>query len=170
MSPLPLDQAPAKADIFIDANIFVYGLSEESAQCRDFLRRCSTEELTDICLFETVNEATHVFMRAEAQAKGLISKSNPAKQLRQNFGVVKNLDQYWNKTLQILSLNLLFLPLDQEILLGAQKERAGSGLLTNDSMLIGCMRAYGITALATSDVDFERVPGIVVYGPGDITI
>jgi predicted nucleic acid-binding protein len=65
----PIDSVPLGTNIFIDANVLVYGLNGESAECADFLRRCSIEDITGICLFETVNEATHVFMRAEAQSK-----------------------------------------------------------------------------------------------------
>lgn len=164
----PIDSVSRGTNIFIDANVLVYGLNGESRECRGFLQRCSTEEITGICLFETVNEATHVFMRAEAQSKGLLTKSNPAKQLRQNFSAVKSLTEYWNKTLQILALNLLFLPVEREILVSAQQERASSGLLTNDSIVVGAMRVYGVSALATSDLDFERVTGITVYSPTDV--
>jgi predicted nucleic acid-binding protein len=81
---------------------------------------------------------------------------------------VKSLTEYWNKTLQILALNLLFLPVEREILVSAQHERASSGLLTNDSVVVGAMRVYGVPALATSDLDFERVTGITVYSPTDV--
>lgn len=66
MPAQPLSQLPAGADVFIDANIFVYGLMGQSVQCRDFLARCAREELFGISLFEIVNEATHRFMLATA--------------------------------------------------------------------------------------------------------
>jgi predicted nucleic acid-binding protein len=60
--------------IFIDANIFIYGLSGQSSQSAQFLERCLREDVTGITLFETVNEATHRFMVAEALAKDLITR------------------------------------------------------------------------------------------------
>jgi len=39
------------------------------------------------------------------------------------------------------------------------------GLLTNDALLVVVMRDNGLTALASVDADFDRVPGIVRYSP-----
>ena len=67
------------------------------------LERCSREEVTGISLFEIVNEATHVFMLAEARSKGLIAK-NSASTLRQNFSAIPPLVEYWRETERILAL------------------------------------------------------------------
>jgi predicted nucleic acid-binding protein len=37
-----------------------------------------------------------------------------------------------------------------------------------DSMIVACMREYGIQALASNDGDFEHVNGIRVFGPTDL--
>src|SRR5437899_12706854 len=78
----PLTSVSTGSDIFIDANIFVYGLNGVSTQCLRLLERCSREEVTGISLFEIVNEATHVFMLGEARSKGLIAPPGSANQLR----------------------------------------------------------------------------------------
>ena len=44
-------------------------------------------------------------------------------------------------------------------------ERQTAGLLTNDSMIVSCMREYGVSFLATSDADFERVAGVTIFRP-----
>jgi len=100
----PLQQVPAGSNVFLDANIFIYGLSGQSAQCKQFLERCSREEVTGICLFEIVNEATHRFMLAEATSKRLISKES-ARELRRNFNIISSLTDYWRDTERILNLN-----------------------------------------------------------------
>jgi predicted nucleic acid-binding protein len=46
--------------------------------------------------------------------------------------------------------------------------RERHGLLTNDSLLLAAADSYGITALATRDDDFDEVPWLIVYKPGDI--
>jgi predicted nucleic acid-binding protein len=102
----PLSLVPDRSNVFVDANIFVYGLNGQSAQCRHFLERCSREELTGITLFETVNEATHRFMLAEAAAKGLIPQTS-AGHLRKRFKSIAGLIDYWRETGRILNLNLL---------------------------------------------------------------
>jgi predicted nucleic acid-binding protein len=57
---------------------------------------------------------------------------------------------------------------DEPLIRAAQIERQSFGLLTNDSMIVACMRQQGVTAIATSDSDFEQVSGISVFRPDDI--
>src|ERR1035438_8374853 len=92
----PLPEIPAGSDTFVDANIFVYGLAGRSAQCRQFLERCSRDEITGITLFETVNEASHRFMLAEAKSKGLVQNES-ARELRKP-GLISGLSAYWLQT------------------------------------------------------------------------
>src|SRR5215213_11215943 len=122
MPAQPLSQLPAGADVFIDANIFVYGLTGQSAQCRDFLTRCAREELFGISLLEIVNDATHRFMLAEAVAGGFISSESSGK-LRKHFNVIPHLHAYWTEVQRILSLNLLLLETSETIIHLAQLER-----------------------------------------------
>lgn len=163
----PLPQVPPHTNIFIDANIFVYALSGTSAQCKHFLERCSREEVTGVTLFEIVNEATHRLMLAEAKSKGLI-RAESARELRNKFRLIPGLVDYWTDTQRILALNLLFVATDETIVTSANLERSTGCLLTNDSMIVSCMRAYGVSCIATSDNDFKRVTGVEVYSPDDL--
>ncbi len=167
MATSALPNLPSQSFIFIDANIFVYGLSGQSGQCRQFLDRCLKEEVTGITLFETVNEVTHRLMVAEALSRGLITRAT-AKRLRENAGLISGLIDYWKNIERLLALNLLFVPVNEAIVRGAQVERQAAGLLTNDSMIVSCMREYGVSFLATNDADFERVSGITVFKPADV--
>ena len=162
-----LEGIPDGSDVFIDANILIYGISGQSQQCRQLLERCSREEVIGICLFEIVNEATHRFMLAEARSKGLIT-SETARDLRQNFRLIPTLTDYWRDTERMLSLNILLLATNEDVVRVAQNERFSAGLLTNDSMLVSCMRQYGVRLIATRDADFERVAGITVFRPNDL--
>ena len=98
---------PSGTDVFIDANVLIYGLVGQSVECKDLLERCSREEVFGLCLYEIANEATHRFMLAEAKAKGLISSEN-VRELRSKPQVVRNLTDYWRNTQRVLALNLLF--------------------------------------------------------------
>jgi len=162
-----LRDIPSGTDLFIDANILVYGLAGQSTECRDLLLRCSREEVFGVCLYETVNEATHRFMLAEAMAKRLIP-AEAARELRTRPGAVRALNDYWQNTQRVLALNLLFLELDEEILRAGFTERQAAGLLTNDSMIVSLMRLLGVPNLASADADFDRVAGITVFGPSDL--
>ena len=167
MPVAPLSQVPGGSNLFIDANIFIYALNGQSAECRQLLERCSREEVTGISLFEVLHEATHRLMLAEALSQGLIRRESAAI-LRANFNLIGNLGDYWQDTQRILALNLLFLSSDEDITRKAQVERDQAHLLTNDSLIVACMRTYQIQFLATRDTDFERVPGIQVFRPSDL--
>ena len=169
MAVQPLEQLPVGSNVFIDANVFVYGLSGHSPQCKSLLEKCSREEVTGVSLFEIVNEATHRFMLAEAVSKGFIQKESVGDLRKHSRAIIPTLTDYWLRTEMILNLNLLLLPTDDSILRNAQRERQQAGLLTNDSMIVSCMRIYGITSLATRDKDFHRVNGIVVFQPVDVS-
>jgi predicted nucleic acid-binding protein len=163
----PLPNLPTGADIFIDANIFIYGLNGSSPQCFALLERCSREEVTGITLFEIVNEATHKFMLAEVVSKAIITRESAA-DLRKKYADIPGLINYWRETQRILNLNMLFFSTDEQIVKNAQTERLGASLLTNDSMIVSWMREYGIRNVATADHDFERANGITVFGPDDL--
>ena len=163
----PLRNIPNGTNLFLDANVLIYGLSGKSAECRQLLERCSREEVTGISMYEVVNNATHRFMLMEVHSKGLINNPKP-KDLKGNCAVIRQLTDYWQKTMRLLSLNLLLIGLDEPMVRAAELERQQGCLLTNDSMIISCMRNWGIGMLATNDGDFEPVAGITVYKPNDV--
>src|SRR3974390_2301600 len=164
-----LEAIPDGSDVIVDANIFIYGLSAQSAPCNAFLGRCSREEITGVKLFEVVHESTHVFMLGEAKQKGfIVGQEKPARYLAKNPERVKILSDYWVNTARLLSLNLLLLPMETEIVETAQAERVAAGLLTNDSLIVATMREYGISRIATNDHLFETVAGISVFSPTDV--
>jgi predicted nucleic acid-binding protein len=163
----PLDAAPDGSDVLIDANVLIYGLTARSAQCKAFLERCSREELTGITLFEAVNNATHQFMKGEALQKGLCA-GQAKNYLSAHPEQVRRLTDYWVNTQRLLALNLLFVPVERDIVTGAQTERVNAGLLTNDSIIVAAMREYGISLIATNDRQFDAVAGITVFSATDV--
>ena len=131
----PLRNTPNGTNLFLDANVLIYGLSGQSAECRQLLERCSREEVTGISMYEVVNNATHRFMLMEAHSKGLINNPN-SKALKGKCAVIRQLTDYWQKTVRLLSLNLLLIGLDEPMVRAAELERQQGCLLTNDSMII----------------------------------
>lgn len=164
-----LDSVPNGSDVLVDANVFVYGLTAKSAQCKSLLERCSREEVSGVTLFEVVHEAAHQFMIAEGRQKGFFTRQG-ASYLSTHPEQVKTLTDYWVNTVRLLALNLVFLPMEQGIVEGAQRERENAGLLTNDSIIVAAMREYGISRIATNDRQFETVSGISVFSPTDVVV
>ncbi len=94
--------------------------------------------------------------------------SGGARALRENFRLIPSLEDYWKDTVRLLNLNAFDSCVSESIMRSALAERRSAGLLTNDSMIVSCMREYGISFLATNDSDFERVAGITLFKPGDL--
>lgn len=164
-----LDSVPDGSNVLIDTNVFVYGLTNQSPQCKNLLTRCSNEQVYGITTFEVVNEATHVFMLAEAKDKKLFAAPEKARKfLQKNPKEVTKLTAYWVNAQRLLALNLVFLPCEEKILVGAQRVRGESGLLTNDSVIVATMREYGISSIATNDAMFDLVNGLSVFSPTDV--
>lgn len=163
-----LANIPSGVDIFIDANVFIYGLGRQSTECVNLLNRCAREDITGITSYHVISEVTHRMMCTEATQGGHVTQKNARKQLAENPEIVKLLWKYWTFTNRLLSLSLLFLKVDEDILRGAQSVRQRIGLLNNDSILVSCMRSLGVAYLASNDLGFERVPGLTVFRPTDL--
>ena len=163
----PLTAIPDGSNVLIDTNIFIYALTNLSAQCKQFLARCAREQVYGITLHEVLHEATHKFMCAEAKDKKLTA-GNARKYLSDHPDAVKGLTDYWANSQRILAMNLVLLPMEEKIIVGAQRERNGAGLLTNDSIIVSSMREYDISKIATNDGIFDTVTGLSVFAPTDI--
>lgn len=163
----PLPHLPPGSDVFLDANIFIYGLSGVSAQCRTLLRDCSEELVTGISSYHVVSEVTHRLMCIEAQSKALAGQ-RPRETLGAHPERVMQLTDYWTDIERLLSLNILFLAVDEDTIRAANIERQQYGLLNNDSLIVASMRNYGLSLLASRDNGFERVSNVTMYSPTDV--
>jgi predicted nucleic acid-binding protein len=170
LAALPLQAVPLGTDILIDANIFIYAFLHQSEDCRGLLLRCARQDVSGVATLDTVSEATHRLMCAEAAKSGIIAKEtrNPAAALKRRPDAVAGLRAYWIQTQAILSLNLSFLQISEDHVRAAQSLRASYGLLTRDSLLVAAMHESGLTSLASNDSDFDRVPGLIRYRPTDV--
>jgi predicted nucleic acid-binding protein len=165
-----LENIPRNQDIFIDANIFIYGLQNQSNQCHLLLSRCAKEEVFGVTSLEVVNEVTHRLMVAEAMSKKELSaKKINATYLKDHPEAVKNLSIYWANIEAILGMNILILRLEEALLNKAQIVRNSYGFLTNDSCITALMLEFGLDKIATNDKQFESVSDFMRYYPTDIS-
>lgn len=165
---LPLSRLPAGQTVFIDANIFIYHFTGVSQECSSILERCEGGGLWGVTAVHILLEVLHRLMMIEAVSKGFVTSGNVAKKLRGKPGVVRQLADCQSQTEAILEMGIEVVGLNSNILKISHPFRRRDGLLVNDSMTAGIMRAEGILSLATADLDFTRVEGIQVYSPLDI--
>jgi predicted nucleic acid-binding protein len=161
------DLRPGDA-VFVDANIFIYHFGGGSLECRAFLERCASRELVGHTATPTLAEVIHRLMLAEAVQAGIVAARTAVRRLKERPDLVMQLTHYNEEMGEILQMNLTILSLTPEVLSLSAAERTNHGLLTNDSLVVSLMRANGLTRLATADSDFERIPDLEVYTPGDL--
>jgi predicted nucleic acid-binding protein len=165
--PQPLPALPRGSLVFLDANIFIYGLLGESQQCLDLMERCRKEEVAGVTSSEVIGEVCHRLMVKEAVDAGLISRP-AAYALKPKHNAIRRLRRYWDLIEQVFQLNLAVLGSDEARHRAAQQVRQRYGLLTNDSLIVAACLEHKIQSLATRDADFDRIPEMTVYRPSDL--
>ena len=155
-------------NVFIDANIFIYHFGGRSAHCRAFLERCARSQLTGYTSTHILAEVLHRLMVAEAVQRGLVNPKTAVKKLKEKPDLIKQLTRYNADVNKARQMNIVILSLTPEAISASEEVRANHGLLTNDSLVAATMSDHGLTKLATTDGDFERISGIEVYKPNDI--
>ncbi len=163
----PLSALPGGTLVFVDANIFIYGLLGESRQCADLIERCRKEEVAGVTTTEVVGEVCHRLMIKEAMDLGVISRP-AASALKSKHDAIRGLRKYWELTSRIFQLNLVVLGSSEARHRVAQRIRSEHGLLTNDSLVAAVCVEHDIRSLATRDADFDVIPQLTVYSPSDL--
>ena len=163
-----LDEIKTGANVFIDANIFVYHFSKNSEfnkSCTDFLYKVETSEIHGVTSTSIIIEATHRLMMVEASALLNTEVKNLPKYLKQHPDVVKQLTQHLVVPRKISELNTEILLITPQIIEESQEVKTKYGLLSNDSLILKLMEKHSINILASNDPDFEQVDWLNLYLP-----
>lgn len=163
----PLPALPGGTLVFVDANIFIYGLLGQSRQCAHLIERCQKEEVAGVTTTEVVGEVCHRLMVKEAMDLGLIRRP-AASALKSKHDAIRGLRKYWELTARIFRWNLVVLGSNEARHRAAQRIRNDHGLLTNDSVVVAACFEHDIRSLASRDADFGLIPELKVYGPSDL--
>jgi predicted nucleic acid-binding protein len=85
--------------------------------------------------------------------------------LRTNPHEVQKLSLFRRAVEQIAQSRLQFLTTTPSVLVAAAALCQQQGLLTNDAVIVALLQAQGLNKIASSDSDFDRVPGLTRYAP-----
>ena len=163
-----LKNIPPGTEVFIDANIFIYHFTGNSAECSEFLSRCEEAVLKGSTSTIVVAEVMHRLMLAEAEAKKLAKAPQILKKLKDRPEIVCRLTDYFVGAQAIFDIGIKTYPLTAELMMKSQAFRARYGLMVNDSLIAATMEDAGVEALATNDDGFSRVDWIHIHKPEDI--
>ncbi|HEV8717007.1 MAG TPA: type II toxin-antitoxin system VapC family toxin [Candidatus Binatia bacterium] len=166
-SPKDLTALPPGSRIFIDANVFIYHFTQTplTAACTAFLQRVEAGDLYGITSIVILAEVAHRLMILEAIRTLGLSSRTAVKKLKETPDLVCRLSHYKLATERIPSFKVMIESVTFAHLQTAQGLSTLHGLLTNDSLTVAMMQAFGLTDLASNDPDLSVVPGLTIWRP-----
>lgn len=165
---MTLDQIPAGAQVFVDANILVYHFQPHpsfGAMCHRLVARIERQEIEGFTSSALLGEVAHRLMIIEASALPGWAGGKTLNRLKQQPHVVRQLTLFETSVEAVLQSKIRVLPVPGPVVGVAVTVCRQHSLLTNDGIILALMQNHGFTHLASHDADFDRVPGITRYAP-----
>jgi predicted nucleic acid-binding protein len=154
--------------VFVDANILTYHFQPHATwglPCSALLQRIENQELEGFTSTHVLSEVSHRLMTIQASVLFGWPFAGIGNRLRNYPAQVQQLTAFRQATNQILQSKFQVLAISPPLLATAGALCQQIGLLTNDGLVVALMQAHGLTRLASSDSDFDRVPGLTRYAP-----
>jgi predicted nucleic acid-binding protein len=154
--------------IFLDANPFVYHFVADprfGAACGQLLQRVENQEIAGLTSTHVLTEMAHRIMTVEAISAFAWPVGGIARRLRQHPAEVQKLAGFHQAVERILQSRIQILTIPVPLIDEGARLSRQTGLLSNDALIVAVMRANGLTKLASSDQDFDRVPWLTRYEP-----
>jgi predicted nucleic acid-binding protein len=158
----------AGASAFVDAGVLLHHFEPNARfgpAATEFLERIENQEIIGITATHVVSEVAHRLMTIEAMQAFGWKSAGIALRLRNHPARVQTLKRFRQAIQEIPLFNVRILTIDPGWLDRAAEVSQQTGLLHNDALSITVMRVHGLTSLASADPDFDRVQGIIRYGP-----
>jgi predicted nucleic acid-binding protein len=154
--------------LFVDANTLVYHYAAHAVfgtVCTQLLQRIENQDLVGFTSTAVLGEAMHRLMTTEASSQFNWPFAGIGNRLRTNPAEVRKLHIFQRAAADVLQSKIQVLTIPPTMLLTAANLCQQIGLLTNDAVIVAIMQGHGLSKIASSDVDFDRVPGITRYAP-----
>jgi predicted nucleic acid-binding protein len=166
---MTLDQIPANASVFLDANVLVYYFAPDPVfgpVCRTLMDRIYRfQDFAAYTSTQVLSEVAHQLMVLEAARVLSWPLTGITRRLRQHPAEVRQLTLFRQAIDEVPRLGIEVLPLERHLSPLAAALSQLHGLLTNDALILATMQDQAITHLASHDADFDRVPGLTRYAP-----
>jgi predicted nucleic acid-binding protein len=158
----------AGASIFLDANTFILHFTAHARfgrSCTELIERIDRQEIQGFTSTHVLGEMAHRLMTIEASQLFGWPFQGIAYRLRQHPVEVQRLTRFQQAVNEVLASRIRVLPIVSNLLSAAALVSRQTGLLSNDALIVAVMQADVLTNLASSDSDFDRVPGLTRYEP-----
>jgi predicted nucleic acid-binding protein len=164
---MSFDDLPSQASVFLDANALVYYFASDPAfgpACARLITRIQRQELRGYTSTHVLSEAMHHLMTLEA-ATQFGWKSKIVQRLKEQPASVQHLTKFREAIEQFPQLGIQVLTIAAPLIAAGAAVSQQTGLLTNDALIVAVMQAHALVNFASSDADFDRVPGLTRYAP-----
>jgi predicted nucleic acid-binding protein len=150
--------------VFVDANTLTYHFEPPAVWgplSRVLLQRIENRELAGFTSAHALSEVSHRLMTIQASSLFGWALTGIGNRLRTQPAQVRKLTAFRQAIDRILQSNLQVLTITPVMLATAAVLSQQIGLLTNDALIVAVMQ----TKIASTDTDFDRVPGLTRYAP-----
>lgn len=154
--------------VFLDANTLVYHFVADpswGAACSRLLQRIENQEIHGLTSTHVLTEMAHRIMTIEAINAFNMPAAGIARRLRQRPADVQQLIGFHQAVERVLQSRIRVLTIPVSLVATGTTLSRQTGLLSNDALIVAIMRANGLGKLASSDQDFDRVPGLTRFEP-----
>jgi predicted nucleic acid-binding protein len=111
------------------------------------------------------SDVAHRLMTLEACQTFGWAYSGIAQRLRRHHLDIQRLYRFRQALDEIIAIGVRVLPVSAEHVLLAGDLSRVHGLLCGDALILAAMQSHGLTNVASSDTDFDRIAGITRYAP-----
>jgi predicted nucleic acid-binding protein len=165
---MTFDQIPSGTEVFLDANTLIYHFTAEptyGAACTRLIERIEQADLRGFISAEVLSDAAHRLMTIEAMQRFGWPMTGLAARLRKHHSEIAKLTSFQQAIERVPQLGIHAWDVTLDLVLSAAKISQQHELLSGDALVVAVMQSHGLTALASNDTDFDRVPGLTRYAP-----
>jgi predicted nucleic acid-binding protein len=165
---MTFDDLGAGEASFLDANAFVYHFVSDpqfGAACGRLLRRVENQEVRGFTSTHVLTEMAHRVMTVEAIGAFGWPVAGIARRLRQHPSEVQRLTGFQRAVERVLRSHIQVLTIPAHLIAAGTTISRQTGLLSNDALIVAVLQANGLSRLASSDQDFDRISWLTRYGP-----
>jgi predicted nucleic acid-binding protein len=159
---------PNGGQVFLDANTLIYHASADpkyGQACKQLIERIARRKIQGFTSAHVVGDLAHRMMTLEAIAQLGWSVKGIGPRLRAHPAEVQKLIRFQQAVAEVSQVGVQVLAIDLNVVSAATHVSRQHGLLTGDALVVAVMQHHGLTDLASSDADFDRVPGLTRYAP-----
>jgi predicted nucleic acid-binding protein len=161
-----IDQIPAGAAVFLDANALVYHFTNDpkyGVASTRLVHQIEQGVLSGFSSMDVLADVAHRLMTLEAIAVNGWPYAGVAARLRKHHHFISKLTVFRQAIASLPQLKIQVLPVTQQLLEAATVASQQFELLTGDALVVAVMQSHGLSYLASNDADFDRVPWLTRY-------